>query len=157
MPFPFPTSSSDFIHCIRQPRTIQGVHEIEPRNMSDFVALQMPDQMPSDWSTHRVHFRECLLNAVFADVPEPRFPRRDYRVGAVSLRHGDHRDVLSVPPSPHRGIDALLDLPQSIRQVRKRHNAPSYRRLHIEASESTWAAVRLAASAKRGHERRPIA
>src|SRR5438067_2846462 len=117
----------------------------------------MSDEVPPDRGSDSIHFLERLLNAVFADVPESSLPRRFRRVRAMRLGHGYDRDTLSMSPPMHGGINTLPDLPQSLRQVRKTHNVPSYRRLQTEASESAWAWLGARINESRGHERRPSA
>ena len=100
---------------------------------------------------------ERLLNAVFTHVRESSFPRRFRRIGAMCLGHGYDRDALSMSPPNHGGINTLPDLPHALRQVRKTHNVPSYRRLQSEASESLWAWLGLVRSDNRGQESSPSA
>src|SRR4051812_25874966 len=133
------------------------MHEVEACYLLRFVALQMSDEMPADLRANRVHLLDRLLDAVLTHVAEPCSERRFDGLGAMRLGHSDHRDPLRVASALPCGVDTIPDLPQAIRQVRKSHNAPSYRRLQSEASESPWAAVGVGASDKRGHCRRPSA
>src|SRR5579864_7482906 len=104
------------------------MYEIESCQVLRLVSLHVPDEVPPDRRSHGIHFIERFLNAVLSDVPESSLPRRLYRFGAMSLGHGHQRYALSMTPPLHGGVDATPDLPQSLRQVRKTHNVPSYRR-----------------------------
>src|SRR5438045_265118 len=117
----------------------------------------MSDEVPPDRGSDRIHFLERFLNAVFTHVPESSLPRRFRRIGSMGLGYGHYRDALAMSPSLHGGIDALPNLPQSIRQVRKTHNVPSYRWLQSEASESASACLGRESKDNRGHESRPRA
>ena len=110
---------------------------MELRRVPRLVPLQVSDEMPSDGSSYGIHFFERLLDAVLADVLESSSTRRLDCFRAMSLGHGDNRHALLMPTSLHGGVDSTSDLPQSLRQVRKTHNVPSYLRLQSEASEST--------------------
>src|SRR5213080_1010403 len=117
------------------------MHEGEAGHLLCLIPLQMSDEVPTDLRADRIHLPDCLLDPVLTDVPEPCGARRLHCFGAVSLRHGDHRDQLFMAPALARGVDTIPDLPRAIRQVRKSHNALSYRRLHSEASESLCVGV----------------
>src|SRR2546423_5238410 len=105
------------------------MHQLEARRVLRFVPLEMADEVPPDRGMNDIHLGERLLNPVFTDVPEPCFEPGLYGFRAMGLRHGNDRDALSMTSPLNRRVDFRPDLPQSLRQVRKWHNAPSYRRV----------------------------
>jgi hypothetical protein len=149
--------SSNFVHHIREPTAVDGVHEIEPRHVPGLVPLQVADEVPPNVGAEDVHFFERLLNAVLTDVPEPCRIRRLDSIWPMRFCHGHQRDSLATASALCSRIDAIPNLPQSLRQVRQSHNTPSYRRLQSEASESLCALFGLANSDNRGQESRPRA
>ena len=70
--------------------------------------------------------------------PRPASHAACHRVGSVRLgyRHDLHR--LAVTGPSHRGVDSVTHLAEPVREVRKRHNVATYRRLQVESREASW-------------------
>src|SRR5687768_8578789 len=101
----------------------------------DLVALHVADQVPADLRRHVRHLLQRLLDPILSDVLEPHAARGGDGVRTMSLGHRYDPNGLPMPTAGHRCIDALPDLGHALRQVWKRHNRASYRRLQSEARE----------------------
>src|SRR5216684_5552160 len=78
-------------------RKRQIIHRIDSMKQSGcaggFVALQMPDQMPSGGQvSHGSALPFPLLHAIFAEMPQPGGVRHADGLGRVRLRYGNQRD-----------------------------------------------------------------
>src|SRR4051794_37568616 len=111
----------------------------------------MPDHVPADRHRDTGHLLDRFLYAIFSHVPEAGLPRRNWRVGAVRLRHRNDGDRLTVPAPLPRPLDPFTYIGEPCREVLKRHNMRIYRRLHFTSSESRLAAVPGGATASPGH------
>src|SRR5262249_288630 len=123
------------IDRVGQPRAVEGVQKLEARQVFHLVALKVSNQVPPHRASNDIHLGEGFLHSVLADVSEPRFPRRLYGVGTMRLGYSDDRYLLPVTTASHCRFDSVSDFSQPVREVRKRHNEPSYRRLQSESRE----------------------
>src|SRR5881392_1576878 len=102
---------------MNQEESVRGFH---------FVALEMPDEVPTNWRTARRHLAERLLNAVFADVVETGSPCGCYRFRSVSLGDGDDACALAMSTAPGGFVDSPPNLCKTVWQVLEWHNALKY-------------------------------
>ena len=87
--------------------------------LAHLVALQVADEMPTDWHFNRAHLAERFLNLVLADVLNARVPRSVHRIGPMRLRDRDDRNTLSVPSARHRRRHPSAHLRQPSAEVLK--------------------------------------
>jgi hypothetical protein len=127
---------------MNQEKTVGGFH---------FVPLEMTDEMPTNRGTCRCHFAQRLLDAVFTDIFEARIPGRRNCIRPVSLCYGDDPNLLAMPSTPGGFADPLPNLGETVRQVLKWHNAPSYQGLQIESREAPRPLFRALSSSCAGH------
>ncbi len=111
---------------LRQAEAVDRVDEGEPARPACLVALEVTDQVPFDRHMHLVHLVQRFLHPVLPHRIQSRIPGRDHCIGTIGLGDRHDADVLPMPPSRHRGRDALTDLLHARRQPLKWHNAISY-------------------------------
>src|SRR5690242_13705792 len=127
------------------------MEKVEPREELHFVALEVTNEMPAYGDGDEIHLWQGFLHAILTDVSNTGIPGRLNGVRAMRLGYSDDRHPLSVTTAPSCRLDSISNFSQPVREVWKRHNVASYRRLQSESREALG--VGRPESARRaGHE-----
>src|SRR5688500_3264833 len=117
---------SIFADCVRNPRTVERMHQHEVVERFHLVALQMPDQMPAHRNIDRRYLSQRFLDFVLANVVQPAVVCCSRRAGAVRPRISDDRHLLAMPAALPGVIDAPLYLGRATGQARKSQSSGIY-------------------------------
>lgn len=114
------------MQCVGEARAVERVEQREAVDGFHLVALQVAYEVPANGTVYMVHFIECFLHPVLANVGNPGRVDCGDRVRSMGLRYGDDGDVLAMSAPLDRRSDSRSRIRDKARDFGKRHSKQSY-------------------------------